>query len=327
MKKRMLIALALVSMLGCRQSAQKSELRSMTVMLDWIPNTNHMGLYVAQALGYFEEAGLEVSILQPPEDGALDFLLTGQSDLIIGGESTLIFGRDRGLPVVALAAILQQNDSTLVSLPSAGILRPRDLVGKRYLSYGSANDIQKVRSIMAADGVENPEVILAASGSMANMDALLQGQGDYLWVFRGWDLLAAQLKGIELNEILWRDYDEALNYYTPMYISTEARIAQKPEELQKLMQAIARGYEYAVANPQEASDIFIAAVPGMDRELIEASTRHLASLYVDVQGNFGRMRGEVFRRYIDWAGERGLLPEGGKNLVVEELFTNAFLDK
>jgi ABC-type nitrate/sulfonate/bicarbonate transport system substrate-binding protein len=299
----------------------------LTVMLDWVPNTNHIGLYVAQSLGYFAEAGLDVSILQPPEDGGLDFLLTGQSDVMIGWESTLFFGRDRGLPLVAVAAILQENDSVLVALPSSGITRPRDLVGKRYLSYGSANDIETVRSIMEIDGVLNPEVTMAASGSMANMDALLQGQGDYLWVFRGWDLLATQLRGIELNEILVRDYDDALNFYTPMYITTDDRMAQKSGDLSKLMQAIARGYEFASANPQAASDIMLSAVPGLDRALIEASTRHLASLYLDESGDFGVMRYEVFDRYRQWASAHGLLPADGANVRTAEIYTNRLLEK
>lgn len=157
---------------------------------------------------------------------------------------------------MAVAAILQENDSVLVSLQENNITRPSDLVGKRYLSYGSANDIATVRAIMARDGVENPEVTLAATGSMADLNALVHGEGDYLWVFRGWDLLAAKLQGIMLNEIIVREYDDALNFYTPMILSTDENIAKREVALAKAMRAIARGYAYAVENPGKASEIF-----------------------------------------------------------------------
>jgi ABC-type nitrate/sulfonate/bicarbonate transport system substrate-binding protein len=296
-----------------------------SIMLDWVPNTNHIGLYVAQELGYFEEEGVEASILQPPEDGGLDFLLTGQVDLFIGGESTLFFSRDRELPVVAVAAILQENDSTIVALPSSGITSPKDFAGKRYLSYGSANEIATIRALMELDGVSNPEVTLAGSGSAADMNGLLRGDGDYVWVFRGWDLLAITLEGIEINEILMRDYDEDLNYYTPMILSTDELLQSKSSELSKAMRAIARGYEYAAANPDEAAEIFLRAVPGSNRALIVASTRHLASLYLNEDGQFGHMKQVVFERIIGWSAARGLLPNDGRNIDINKVFTNQLL--
>lgn len=323
MKKFGVFFLFFIIITSCTSDKKKNPV--MKVMLDWVPNTNHVGLYLAQSLGYFEEAGITVEIIQPLEDGGLDFLLTHQVDLLVGWESTLFFGRDRGLPIVAVAAILQHNDSVLVSLPEAGIERPRDLVHKRYLSYGGASDIATIEALMLKDGVKEPKVSLALTGEMADLSSLLLGKGDYLWLFRGWDVLAAKLRGIELNEIVLRDVDEALNFYTPMYISTQEHIEKKEEAMSKLIQAIAKGYEYASVYPYEASKIFHQMIPGLDKELIEASLLHLSSLYVDDLGRFGLMERDVFQRYLNWSINYDILPESGKNIKVEEIFTNSLL--
>ncbi|NIZ47148.1 ABC transporter substrate-binding protein [Entomospira nematocerorum] len=328
-----MVCFIMASMVSCRFGATDrvedtdAEKVVIRVMLDWVPNTNHIGLYVAKALGYFEEAGVHVEIMQPPEDGGLDFLMTDKVDILVGYESTLFLSRDRGLDIIAVAAILQENDSVLVALPESNIRSPRDFVGKRYLSYGGSNDINVVRTLMEIDGVKNPEVIVATTGSMADLQALMRGEGDYVWLFRGWDVLAAELQGIELNEILIRDVAPALNYYTPMYLTTDRAMGKRVSDMQLFFEVLTRGYIYAVENPDKASELFLQEVPGMNAELVRASTRHLADLFVTSEGYFGRMNAEVFERYLQWAISQNLLPNQGKNIQVNELFSNALLSR
>ncbi|NIZ40347.1 ABC transporter substrate-binding protein [Entomospira entomophila] len=326
-----MVSFVVIGMVSCQfdKSDQNVDMEAekivVRVMLDWVPNTNHIGLYVAKALGYFQEAGVHVEIIQPPEDGGLDFLMTDKVDVLVGYESTLFLSRDRGLDILAVAAILQENDSVLVALPESNIQSPRDFVGKRYLSYGGSNDVNMVRTLMEIDGVENPEVIVSTTGSMADLQALMRGEGDYVWLFRGWDVLAAELQGIELNEILIRDVAPALNYYTPMFLTTERVMQKRVNDMKVFFEALARGYLYAVENPDHASELFLQEVPGMNAELVRASTRHLADLFVTEDGYFGRMKAEVFDRYFQWAVSQDLLPNQGKNIQINELFSNALL--
>jgi ABC-type nitrate/sulfonate/bicarbonate transport system substrate-binding protein len=292
------------------------------VLLDWVPNSNHVGLYVAQALGYFDEVGLDVFILQPPEDGAMDMVLAKQAQLAISSEGNIIFARQQGLPIVATAAILQHNDSGFASLKSKNITRPRDLVGKRYLGWGGAVEEQIILSMMAMDGVENPALTLAGTGALYDFNMLLTNQADYIWVFKGWDALAAELQGVELNMIMMRDYDERLDHYTPFFVSSDYWVQKQPEQMRVLMQAIARGYEYAAANPIEAAGLMLNEVEGLDERLMVASVQHLAPFYVNNEGHFGIMQPHVMERYVAWLVEHGLISE---SVPVNSFLTNELL--
>ena len=82
MKKYILAMTIVIAMAlsACGNKSNENDLEKVTFVLDWTPNTNHTGLYVAQELGYFEEAGLEVEIQQPPEDGAAVLVASGRAD-------------------------------------------------------------------------------------------------------------------------------------------------------------------------------------------------------------------------------------------------------
>ena len=92
-------------------------------MLDWTPNTNHTGFYVAQAQGYFAEAGLKVNIIQPPEDGAVMMVASGNAEFCIDFQDYLapVFASKETYPVTAVAALIQHNTSGIVSLKEDGI--------------------------------------------------------------------------------------------------------------------------------------------------------------------------------------------------------------
>ncbi len=315
------IILGLLGFMACapRNLTQGNDV---VILLDWVPNSNHVGLYVAQALGYFDEVGLNVSILQPPEDGAMDMVLAKQAQLAVSSEGNIIFARQQGLPIVATAAILQHNDSGFASLKSKNLTRPRDLVGMRYLGWGGAVEEQVILSLMAMDGVENPEITLAGTGAMYDFNMLNTNQADYIWVFKGWDALAAELQGVELNMIMMRDYDERLDHYTPFFISSDYWVQEQPEQMQTLMQAIAKGYEYAAAYPAEAARLMVSEVEGLDERLMVASVQHLAPLYVSDEGRFGIMQPHVLERYQEWLMEHGLLSEP---VPVNSLMSNELL--
>lgn len=323
MQKIMIIlgAMGLAGLVACAPWGL-TQGNEVVVLLDWVPNSNHVGLYVAQALGYFDEAGLKVSILQPPEDGAMDMVLAKQAQLAVSSEGNIIFARQQGLPIVATAAILQHNDSGFASLKSKNITRPRDLVGKRYLGWGGAIEEQVILSLMAMDGVENPTITLAGTGALYDFNMLNTDQADYIWVFKGWDALAAELQGVELNMIMMRDYDARLDHYTPFFISSDYWVQEQPEQMQALMQAIARGYEYAAIHPLEAAKLMMVQVEGLDERLMSESVQHLAPLYLDGEGRFGVMQPHVLERYQEWLIEHGLLSE---KVPVDSLMTNELL--
>ncbi len=141
--KRLIVALACLALVagGCADDASDNaaEKRKVTLMLDWTPNTNHSGIYVAKHKGYYDKANLDVEILQPGEQGALAALGSGSVDFAVSVQESLIPAQAQGVPVVSIAAILSTNTSSLVSLASDNITRPKDLEGKTYGSGSLAS--------------------------------------------------------------------------------------------------------------------------------------------------------------------------------------------
>ena len=126
----MTVALAAAFAVGA--SAEEKDTEKITFCLDWTPNTNHTGIYVAQAQGYYEEAGLDVEIVQPPEDGSALMCAAGQAQFAIQAQDTMAasLALDDPLGITAVAAVIQQNTSGIISRAGDGIDTPAGLTGK-----------------------------------------------------------------------------------------------------------------------------------------------------------------------------------------------------
>ena len=144
-----LSAVMLLSVTACGSSSTKSEsasteagkkeLTKVTFCLDWTPNTNHTGIYAAKALGYYEDAGLDVEIVQPPENGAATMCASGQAQFAIEAQDTMAAALDSDNPlgITAVAGLIQHNTSGIISRKGDGITSPKGLEGKTYSTWES----------------------------------------------------------------------------------------------------------------------------------------------------------------------------------------------
>ena len=201
MKKRllalMLAAAAALSLSGCSgqnnnsSTAQNNggeELTKVSIVLDWTPNTNHTGLYVAQKLGYYKEAGLEVEILPSPEGGASALVAAGGADFGIDAQDTLApaFVGDDALPVTAVAALIQHNTSGIISLADDGIQSPGNLEGKTYATWENPVEQAIIKSLVEADGGDYSKINLIPS-TVSDVITALNTNIDAVWIFYAWD--------------------------------------------------------------------------------------------------------------------------------------------
>ncbi len=301
-------------------AAAEPELTPVTVVLDWSVNTNHTGLYVALEKGYFTEAGLDASIEFPPETGAESLVLSGTAEFAVGYQEGVTYARASGTPLVAIATIIQHNTSGFGSRAAEGIERPADFEGKVYGGWGSPIEEAMVKALIEGDGGDFSKVDIVPIGSM-DFFAATESDIDFVWIFRGWDGVAAELKGIDLNYIPLAT-EEALDYYTPVLTTTEKIISENPELVSSFLAAVSRGYEYAIKNPEDAADILLNAAPELDSDLVKESQVYLADQYQAEAPRWGEMKLEVWARYADWLKDRNLL-EG--DFIPEKAFTNQFL--
>ncbi len=296
--------------------------KKITAVLDWTPNTNHTGLYVADALGYFKEEGLDVKIIQPANGTSDQLVASGRADFGISYQESITFARLEGVPIVSLAAIIQHNTSGFASVKSKGIESPKDFEGKNYGGWGSPVETATLKELMIRDGGDFSKVNVLTTGDMDFFQAS-KNHVDFAWVFEGWTNIEARLKGHEINYIPLNKYSEALDYYTPVITTNERKIAKDRESVEKFMRAVRRGYEYAMENPDAAADILVAAVPELDKNLVRESQKFLAVKYQEDAPYWGRQKEEVWVNYQNWLFDNGLIE---KKSDMKKAYTNEFIE-
>ena len=318
MKPSHLVPLLLVILLlGCG-APQPTHV---TLSLDWVPNTNHTGFYVALDKGYYAEEGLEVEIVIPADPAAaLRQVAAGQTEFGVSFQEEGTVSRANDIPLVSLGVIIQHNTSAFAALKDSGIARPKDFEGKKYGSYGLPLEPPVIEGLMRCDGADFQKVEFVDVGFDA-FPALVNRQVDFIWIFLAWDGIQAEMKGIELNTIPL--YGSCVpDYYTPVIIAGEKTIAERPEVVRRFLAATARGYEYAIAHPEEAAQILHKYAPENDPELLRRSQNWLSPRYQADAPQWGWQRPEIWRGFAQWLWERGLLP---KAIEAGKAFTNDFL--
>lgn len=310
-----LTALALSACVGGQR-------QKVTLMLDWVPNTNHTGIYVALDKGWYREQGIDLEIIQPAESGVEQVVGSGQAHFGISFAEWLTSARAQGVPIVSIAAIIQHNSSGFASPAEKGLTRPRDFEGKRY--GGSGLDIERamLQALMACDGADAGKIEFVDTG-YADFFVVTQRDVDFAWIYYGWTGIEAQVRGLPINVVWLRDYLECVpDYYTPVIISGEQLIAEKPGLVRRFMAATARGYDFAIQQPDEAATI-LGKYAEADPELIRRSQAWLSTRYrEDGPPRWGYQEADVWARFIKWMVDNGLVAEG---VDPNKAFTNDFL--
>ena len=301
---------------------EPQERTDVTVILDWVPNTNHTGLFVAQEKGWFEENGLTVNIIQPGEAGVEQAVASGSAEFGVSYQEAVTMARAEDVPIVSIAAVIQHNTSGFASRAEVGIEGPADFEGKTYGSFGSPVEKPILDLLMSCADADGDQVEFIDTG-YADFLSITERDVDFAWIFYGWDGINAENKGIDLNVVMLNEWQECVpDYYTPVLITNETLISEQPDIAAAFMAATARGYNFAIENPDEAADILLAAAPESDTELVKASQEWLAEQYQADAPQWGVQSEEVWQRYSDWLAGQGIL---AKTIDGATAFTNEFL--
>ena len=322
----LLTVIFVLGLAGCGSTAGKQEDNTITIVLDWTPNTNHTGIFVAQAKGYFEDAGLKVNIVQPPEDGAVTLVASGKAQFGVSFQDSLApaFVGDAALPVTAVAAVIQHNTSGIISRAGEGMHTPKGLEGKKYATWDLDVEKATIRDVMKADGGNFDLVQLIPSTVTDEVSALQSGSVDAIWIFYGWAGVACQVAGLDTDYFEFADIDPAFDYYTPVIIGNDAWLAEHPETAKAFVAALSKGYTDAANNPKEAADILMNAAPELkaNSQLVYASQQYLAKEYIADAARWGEFDGSRWAAFFNWLNKNDLLAE---KIDPNHGFTNSFL--
>lgn len=323
-KKTMKISVIILSIMmvfvftGCGGSSEK-----VTFVLDWTPNTNHTGIYAALELGYFDEAGLEVEIIQPADGTAEQLVAADTAQFGISYQENVTTARAQGVPIVSLAAVIQHNTSGFISMKDRNINSPVDFEGMKYGGWGTEIETATVRYLMEQNGADPEKVEIVTMGDTDFLASSDSGEVDFAWVFAGWTLMDARLKGYEVNYFDMVEFSDVFDYYTPVIITNEKNIADNKKMVEKFMSAASKGYAYAIENPEEAAGILLKHAPELEESLVLESQKYLADKYMDDAPYWGYQDKAVWNRYTEWLLENGFIED---DVDTGKAFTNDFLN-
>lgn len=281
--------------------------------LDWTPNTNHTGLEVALAKGWFDDAGITVEVL-PYTDVAPDALIdAGAAEAGISFHDASVIARAGGADVVAVLAPLQHWATAIgVRADDTSITRPRDLDGKVYAGFGGVAEVPLLQEVITADGGRG-EFTSVTLGTSAYA-ALYAGEADFTIPFVAWEGIEAEHAGTPMRYFRYTDvgFPDA---YAVLVDARGAWVRDEPETAAAFVDALRRGYEYAADHPDEAAQILVDAHPDAfaDPDMVVESQRLLAAEYLRAaDGSVGTIDPAQFAGYADFLFDRGLLagPDG-----------------
>jgi ABC-type nitrate/sulfonate/bicarbonate transport system substrate-binding protein len=299
------------------------EIQEVIMMLDWVPNTNHTGIFVAQDQGYFHEAGLEVTIIEPGEVYAEQAVSGGAADFGISFQEQLTIARANGVPLVSIAAILQHNTSGFASRGDLDLASPREWESSRYGAFGSPFEEPTLRVLMECDGGDFDQLEVVDTGFADPLALLSENQIDLAWIFYAWQGIQAEQQGIDLNLVMLSDWFECIpDYYTPILITSEKMIQEQPEVVRSFVGAITRGYEFAIEDPEAAAQILLQSAPELDTNLVTTSQVWISQQYQADASRWGEQRVQVWEQYTAWMAENGIIQEP---IDAQAAMTNEFL--
>jgi ABC-type nitrate/sulfonate/bicarbonate transport system substrate-binding protein len=302
MKKILMIIIVTITMTACAQKTANA----IRVCLDWTPNTNHTGIYVALDKGWFSD---KVIVTQPPENGALPLVAAGKADFAVDFQETMgpaIARKKNALPLEAVAAIINHNTSGVMSLAKSNIRRPRDMEGKRVDAFGDPVDEKICAALVAGDG-GNPASMKIIPDDATDALSALQTNVDAIWIYYAWEGIAALKAGAKINYMDIGKLNPVFDWYTPIIVTNTDFIKNHPDKVRAFIKALSRGYGFAAQHPDEAAVILLKYAPELDRNLVLRSQRFLAGRYQGDAPKWGYIDGKRWDAFYGWMFQNGFL--------------------
>jgi ABC-type nitrate/sulfonate/bicarbonate transport system substrate-binding protein len=306
--------------------ASENKLTKVTLMLNWTPNTQHSGIYLAKANGWYAEAGINLEIVEPAAGGVEAVVGAGKADFGISIQEAVIPARAEGVPIVSIGSIVQHNDSSLLALTSDNIKRPKDLEGKTYGGFGGPLETALINKLVACDGGDASKVKFVEVGNIDYLAGMEANQFDIVWIFDGWDTLRyREVEGKQVTTLPFIKYTNCIpDWYTPLFITSEDMTKKHADTVRKFMAATARGYEASRTDPESASAALLQAAPELDAKLVKLSATYYKDRYADAGRAWGVQDSEIWVAFEKFLREAKLTE---KEVDVNKAFTNEFLPK
>jgi putative hydroxymethylpyrimidine transport system substrate-binding protein len=301
------LAVVLVALLlgACGEKSEDTSgvAQPFTLTLDFYPNPDHAGIYMAQKLGYFEEAGLDVTIQTPSDPAApIKQVAAGQTDLAISYEPEVLLANEQGLDVVAVGALVDRPLTSLIWLKKTKIGGVADLRGKTIATAGIPYQDAYLETILARADL-SPADVKTVNVGYGLLPAIVGGRADaMLGGFRNVEGVDLRLRGLNpvvtpVDRLGVPSYDELV------LVANRDRLDEDPESIRLFLAALARGTDAARGNRTATTAALLDANRDLDPRLTEAEV--VTTLPLLSRG--GRMDPAAWQRFIAWMRDNGQL--------------------
>ena len=301
-------------------------MKKIKIALDWTANTNHTGFFVAQDKGFYQELGLDVTILTPDMDNyqttPAKKVELGEADFALCPMESIISYQTKTNPfkLIAAATIFKEDLSAIAVLRESGIHSPKDLDGKIYASYQARYEDSIVRQMIKNAGGEG-EIKITYPQKLGIWETILQKQTDATWIFLNWEGVQAEEKGIDLRLFKMKDYGIPYSY-SPVIALGKERMSTHLQSYKDFITATKSGFVFAKNNPLEAAELLKKYLTKEDLEYDIVKIQAYTSAHYAEEKSWGEMdRGEV-ELFLKWLAENGL---ESQDLRVENLITDRLL--
>ena len=300
---------------------------TINLALDWTPNVNHIGFFVAEELGFYKKNDLKVNIINPQDDNyettPCKKLELGQTDFAIAPfESVISYNnKSKKFDAMAVFAILQEDISSIACLKSSNINRPQQLDDKIYASYKARYEDFIVKKMIENDGGK-VDIKITYPDKLGIWNTLLEQKADATWIFNNWEGVEAETQNIDLNLFSLKDYDIPYGY-SPVVVTKKKNIETHRNNYSKFIKATQQGFLHTVNQPAEAEKILLKYVPEQDKKRINISKTIKYTLpYLVKSGQCGMMDKKRVDDFLNWLVNNNLEDEV---ILNQDLFTNELL--
>ncbi|MEM1123985.1 MAG: ABC transporter substrate-binding protein [Bacteroidota bacterium] len=300
------------------------------IALDWTPNINHIGFYVAQEKGFYEEQGLSVELITPDHDnyaitpakkvelGIVDFALCPMESIISYQTKAKPFH------LVAISSIFQYDLSAIATTKT--ITSPKDLDDKTYASYKARYEDGIVQAMIKNDGGQG-NIKISYPDKLGIWERVISGEADATWIFMNWEGVQAQAESLPLNYFKMADYDIPYSY-SPVIAANGNRAVTRQTVYARFLAATKAGYLFAKNNPQAAVELLTPFVPEHDRSIDLVAALAMSAPAIGDAATWGRMETENVQTFLGWLKEHGLeMAElGVGDLVLDVLLAQSIIE-
>ena len=268
--------------------------------LDWTPNINHIGFYVAKEKGFFKELNIDIEIISPETDSykysPAKKIELNLADLALCPTESIISFRTKKKPfkLYALATIFQSDISAIAVVKSNNINSPKDLDGRSYASYGARYEDLIIKQLIKNDGGKG-NIKIYYPERLGVWNTVANNKYDSTWIFLNWEgIEKPNLKFFKLS-----DYNIPYSY-SPL-ITTSAKLVQEKKDIIKMfLKATKKGFLYSINNVQESSEILYKYLSESDKKINLENAINFSRKYFGDQQSFGKIDQNVFSEFFQW---------------------------